>query len=204
MALKKVTPAEDAVASTRQGDNLAVAGGAIGGAAQGMPWATPAVVLLAMAIFGIDLLLPLGVAGGVPYVAVVLFGWWLKPLGSVIWIAAFCSLLTALGYLFSPEGGVPWVVLLNRALALFAIWVTAVLVDRAKGSETRIRAARDEAEALAASRSAELRASEKRLRDAIEVLPVSFSIYDREDRLILCNEMFRDHVFHHLDSIPWA
>jgi len=169
---------------------------------QGMPWAALAGGLLAAAIFGIDLLLPLGVAGGVPYVAVILFGWWLERPGSVISLALLCSILTALGYFLSPEGGVPWIVMLNRTLALFAIWVTAVLVIRAKSSETRIRAARDEAEALATARSAELRASETRLRDAIEALPVGFSIYNREDRLTLCNEIFRDYTFHHLDSDP--
>ena len=52
-----------------------------------------------------------------PYVAVILFGWWLEHPGSAIWLAALCSILTALGYLLSPEGGVPWMVLLNRTLA---------------------------------------------------------------------------------------
>ncbi len=167
-----------------------------------MPWAALAAVLLSAAIFGIDLVLPLGVAGGVPYVAVILFGWWLERSGSVIWLAALCSILTALGYLLSPEGGVPWMVLLNRTLALCAIWVTAVLVHRARTSDARVRAARDEAEALAAARSAELRESETRLRDAVEALPVSFAIYDREDRLTLCNEIYRDYLFYHLDSVP--
>ena len=156
--------------------------------AQGKPWAAPAAVLLAAAIFGTDLVLPLGVAGGVPYVAAILFGWWLERPGSVIWLAALCSILTALGYLLSPEGGVPWMVLLNRTLALFSIWVTAILVHHAKTSDARVRAARDEAEALAAARSVELRESETRLRDAVEALPVGFAIYDLEDRLTLCNE----------------
>ncbi len=202
--LRKVIPVEDAVASTRQGDVLAVAGGGNGGPAQGKPWAASAALLLAGAIFGTDLVLPLGVAGGVPYVAVVLCGWWLARPGSVISLAALCSIFTAIGYFLSPEGGVFWVVLLNRSLALFAIWVTAVLVVHAKGSETRIRAARDEAEALAAVRSAELRESEKRLRDAIEALPVGFALYDKDDRLTLCNERNRDYVFHHMDSIPFG
>ena len=80
--------------------------------------------------------------------------------------------------------------------------MTAALVLHARGSETRIRAARNEAEALAAARSIELRESETRLRDAVEALPESFAIYDREDRLTLCNEIFRDHSFRHLDSVP--
>ncbi len=204
VVLRKVIPVADAVASTRQGDVLAVAGGGNHGPAQGKPWAAPAALLLAAAIFGTDLVLPLGVAGGVPYVAVVLFGWWFERPGSVIWLAALCSILTAIGYFLSPEGGVFWVVLLNRTLALFAIWVTALLVNHAKGSETRIRAARDEAEALAAARSVELRESEKRLRDAIEALPVGFAIYDKDDRLTLCNERYRDYVFHHVDTVPFG
>lgn len=161
-----------------------------------------AAMLLAAAIFAVDLSLPLGVAAGVPYVAVILFGWWLERTNAVIWLAALCTILVALGYLFSPEGGTTWVVLLNRTLAVFAVWVTAVLVTRAKGSETRVRAARDEATALAARRGTELRESETRLRDAIDSLPLSFSIYDSGDRLILCNEKFQEYVFHHLESVP--
>jgi signal transduction histidine kinase len=133
---------------------------------------------------------------------VILFGWWLERPGSVIWLAAFCSILTALGYVLSPEGGVPWMVLLNRILALCAIWVTAVLVVQARRSEAGIRAAKDKAEASAAVRNAELRVSETRLRDAVEALPVSFAIYDREDRLTLCNDIYRDYLFYHLDSVP--
>lgn len=166
--------------------------------------AAPAAVILAAAIFGIDLVLPLGVAGGTPYVAVILFGWWLERPGSAIRLAALCSILTVLGYLLSQDGGVRWMVLLNRILALFAIWVTAVLVHYAKGSATRIRAAKDEAEALAAARSAELRESETRLRDAIEALPVGFSLFDREDRLTLCNETYRGYMFHYVDSVPYG
>ncbi len=202
MALNKVIPVENAAASIRLGEVLAAAGGDNGGAAQGKPWAVPAALLLAAAIFGFDLMLPLGVAGAVPYVAVILFGRWLDRRNSAVRLAALCSILTALGYLLSPEGGVLWVVLLNRALALFAIWVTAVLVDRAKGSETRIRAARDEAEVLATARSAELRESETRLRDAVEALPVGFAIYNKDDRLTLCNEIYRGYVFDHMDSAP--
>ncbi len=96
-----------------------------------------AIALLASAIFALDLLLPLGVAGGVPYVAVVLLGWWLGGRWPVIAIAITCSLLTAAGFFFSPEGGIPWVVLTNRQLALFAIWVGAILVLVAKSQQSK-------------------------------------------------------------------
>lgn len=88
----------------------------------------PFAVLLAGGIFAFDLALPLGVAGGVPYVAVILLSLWSRRVFDVYFAAAGCSLLITLGYFLSPEGGVLWVTVLNRALALFSIWVTAILV----------------------------------------------------------------------------
>ncbi len=106
--------------------------------------AAAAAAVLAAAIFASDLSLPLGVAGGVPYVGVVLLGWWFGSPRAVFALAAICTILTAFGYLFSPAGGIAWMVLVNRTLALAAIWVTAILVNHAKTSETRVRTARDE------------------------------------------------------------
>ena len=84
-------------------------------------------ILLASGIFFIDLLFPLGVAGGVPYVALVLLSLW-APNKRFTWGAAtIASVLTVLGFLLSVPGGVVWMVLVNRSLALFVIWVTAIL-----------------------------------------------------------------------------
>ena len=84
-------------------------------------------VFFGVIVFIIDLMLPLGVAGGVPYIAVVLLSLRSNNVKFTIFIAILCSLLTVLGYFYSPEGGELWKVLMNRALALFAIWVTALL-----------------------------------------------------------------------------
>ncbi|MBL6942677.1 MAG: PAS domain S-box protein [Rhodospirillales bacterium] len=75
-----------------------------------------------------DLNMPLGVAGGVPYVAVVMMGLWARQRSDVLYLAVFASILTFVGYYLSPPGGVPWVVFTNRMLALFAIWVTALVI----------------------------------------------------------------------------
>lgn len=91
----------------------------------------------ACAILFLDLSLPLGVAGGVPYVTIVLAGWWYKSLRSIFILAFLSSLLTLAGYLFSPEGGISWVVITNRILALFAIWVTAFSLSLAKRAKIR-------------------------------------------------------------------
>lgn len=85
-------------------------------------------ITLAALIFTFDLFMPLGVAGGVPYVAPVLLGIWFPRRRYIFALAVVVTLLTVLGYFLSPSGGISWVVLTNRALALFAIWVTALLI----------------------------------------------------------------------------
>lgn len=84
-------------------------------------------LLLSLIIFTIDLVIPLGVAAGVPYIAVVLISLASKHHKSTIIAAILCTCLTILGYMFSPDGGESWQVILNRFLAIFAIWVTALL-----------------------------------------------------------------------------
>ncbi len=97
--------------------------------------------VLAITIFLGDLLVPLGVACGVPYVMLVLLGWWFERPRYIFLLAAVSSVLTMAGLLLSPEGGVHWMVLANRFLALFAIWITAVLLIKVKRGEVALRAA---------------------------------------------------------------
>ena len=78
-------------------------------------------------IFFIDLILPLGIAGGVPYIVVVLLSLRQGDQRLPIWTAIGCSLLTILGILLSPPGGDLWKVLANRTLALLAIWTTTIM-----------------------------------------------------------------------------
>ena len=99
-------------------------------------WLTVACILLAAGIFAFDtLLLPLGVAGGVPYVAVVLISLWFPRGQDVLYIAIAVSALTILGYFWSEPAGTLWMVLANPGLALFAIWVTAAVGYQRKWSE---------------------------------------------------------------------
>lgn len=95
--------------------------------------------LLAVAVLLFDIALPLGVAAGVPYVALVLVGVWLPRPWHIILLAVIGTLLTLIGYLLSPAGGIAWMVLTNRALALFAIWVTAVLLVYLKNGQARLQ-----------------------------------------------------------------
>ncbi len=79
------------------------------------------------AIFAIDINIPLGVAGGVPYISVILLAQWHGGRREIIYAALLCSLLTVAGFFLSPSGGESWKVLSNRSLALYAIWLTAIL-----------------------------------------------------------------------------
>ena len=90
---------------------------------------------IAVTVFVLDLSMPLGVAGGVPYVALVLMGLWCSRISSIYFLAALGSALTIIGYFASPNGGTLWVVLTNRGLALFAIWITAFLIAYRKRAE---------------------------------------------------------------------
>ncbi len=90
-------------------------------------------VLLAVAFFGFDLVTPLGLAGGIPYVAVVLMAINMPERKWIVIFALACSILTLLGFILSPPGEETWRVMANRFLTLFAIWVAAILLlDRKK------------------------------------------------------------------------
>lgn len=90
---------------------------------------------LSLLILIFDLSLPLGVAGGVPYVALVLLGVWVPGRRHVFFLAFVGTALTVLGFFMSPAGGISGVVLTNRGLALFAIWITALLIVYLKTKE---------------------------------------------------------------------
>lgn len=96
------------------------------------------VVILTVLIFAIDLNTPSGIASGVPYIILVFIGMWLRKRYHVYFLAVLGSVLTVIGFFWSSEGGVLWMVLFNRGLALFAIWVTAFLLIRIKKGHEHI------------------------------------------------------------------
>ncbi len=136
-----------------------------------------AAAVLAAAVFAVDLNVPLGFAGGVPYVAVVGLGWWLPKRRYIFVLAVVSTVLTLTGYVFSPPGGVAWVVLANRLMALFAIWVTAVLLFMIRKEERARKQSEERAEGM--------------LFDAIEGLSDEVALYDADERFVFCNSYYR-------------
>ncbi len=101
-------------------------------------------LIISMAIFILDTSIPLGVAGGVPYILVVLVSLWSPGKKLPYYAAIGGSILTILGFFSSPSGGELWKVIFNRSLALFAIWTTAILsVQRKTIQEEREKAFSD-------------------------------------------------------------
>lgn len=78
-------------------------------------------------VFAFDIIVPLGVAAGVPYVLLVCVSLWANRQSYTFVAAIVGTALTILGFILCPEGGEFWKVIANRLLALFAIWVTAIL-----------------------------------------------------------------------------
>lgn len=83
--------------------------------------------LLSAGIFAVDVSsLPLGVAAGVLYAAVVLLSLYLPRWQHTVVVAGCVSVLTVFGYFLSEPAGTPWIAVANRTLALALIWVTAL------------------------------------------------------------------------------
>jgi len=80
-----------------------------------------------IAIFVIDLLFPLGVSAGIPYILVILISLWADRKELPYYMAIGGSILTIVGFLLSPNGGELWKALINRSLVIFAIWAVAIL-----------------------------------------------------------------------------
>lgn len=108
--------------------------------------------LMAVVIFVVDGYLPRGIAGGVPYIVLVLMGLWLPWQRATLALAAIATVLTLADYFLSPAHGEPWIAWTNRGLALGAIWTTGVLGflqkrtwQRLSDDEARLRVVSDTA-----------------------------------------------------------
>lgn len=124
-------------------------------------------LIISAGILLLDLSIPLGVAGGVPYAAVVLLSLWSPRKRLTLEVAALATILTALGFVFSPSGGVLWQVVTNRLLAIGVIWVVALLTLQRKNAEEQIRESREQLRKL--SRHLESIREQERTRIAREL-----------------------------------
>lgn len=105
-------------------------------------------LISSISIFIVDSMIPLGVAGGVPYILVVLVSLWSPRKRLPYYVAIGVTLLTIIAFYSSPPGGELWKVIFNRSLALFAIWTAAILSVQRKAIWDEKEAALNEIRAL--------------------------------------------------------
>ena len=98
-------------------------------------------IILAAEVFAADLVLPLGLAVWLPYAAIVLISLWAPHRRHTTIVATAATVLILLGHFLSPlalAGVTSLQSLLNRALGVLVIWITALLcLQRKRGEETQ-------------------------------------------------------------------
>jgi|GEM_PF-4015760 len=119
--------------------------------------------LLAMVFLLIDILLPMGVAGGELYVILVLIGLLSRERDLIVWAAAVGTVLTLVGLTYSLPVETLWTLVVNRLLAILMIALTAFLCLLQIRSSQKLFEARDR---LAAG----LREHSNRLKEANEMI----------------------------------
>jgi signal transduction histidine kinase len=122
--------------------------------------------LAALAVFSLDVWLPLGVAIPSLYLPVVLLGLWSRARRFALLAALACAALTVLAPFISIGGRPPsWIEALNRPLMLVPLLLGALLVARSKTAARRLAQQEDAAErARREAEEAELRAELARSR----------------------------------------
>jgi two-component system CheB/CheR fusion protein len=92
-------------------------------------------VALTGAIFVLDLNVPLEIAVCALYGVVVLLGLYARSRSFSLWMAGVATLLTTLAAALAPRDEITDHAIVNRALTLVGIWVTAWLVSRYAGAD---------------------------------------------------------------------
>jgi hypothetical protein len=86
-------------------------------------------VALITGIFAADLLMPVGLAVGVLYVIPLWLTALATPRGVASAMAGICSILLAIGHLYSLAGTLPWIAVTNRIFIACALWSIAIVSD---------------------------------------------------------------------------
>jgi len=141
-----------------------------------------AVIVLAASVLVVDLLTPRAVAAEVSYVAVVLISLWFSRRRQVFLTAATCTVFAIIGLVGSPRGSPSWMGIVNSCLAIFLIWMTALL-----GLAARRTTHLEKANTRLQQEVRERERAEERIREQaalIDQVPDAILIRDLEDRIL--------------------
>lgn len=113
---------------------------------------------LGLALFCLDLYLPLGIGNGVLYGGLVILSFLLPHRRGPIITASICSVLSMADVVWSPTvDGVPlWMGVTNRLFSLTAIWLPALFFLHRRRAEEALQQAHDDLETRVQARTREL------------------------------------------------
>jgi len=166
------------------------------------------IVGLSLAIFCVDVYVPLGTSVGIAYIILVLVSLWSRS-PSHTWIAATLgTALTVARLLFDEQGSeLMWIAMSNRTLSIFAVWTVALLglwqkrslraQNRAQGealeaqvTNAALKAALERTEAA----EAELRRGQRQLDDVARMARIGGWEFDvKTSTPVWSREVFRIH-----------
>lgn len=93
---------------------------------------------LILGIIILDIMLPLDLAAGAFYVALVMISLWSPRFSFTLFVAAVCAVLLLLDLIYSPIEETNPMTIANRGLSLFAIWATVILAYLHKRAQQHI------------------------------------------------------------------
>jgi len=128
-----------------------------------------AIIGLGIALFCLDLYLPLGIGNGVLYGGLVILSFLLPNRTGPLITASICSVLTMADVALSPTfDGVPlWMGVTNRLFSLTAIWLPVLFFLHRRRAEDTLRRAHDDLEVRVQIRTHELAAVNQALVEEI-------------------------------------
>lgn len=89
-------------------------------------------LILVVAIFFLDVFTPAGITIPLLYTVPLLFALMIPDRRFFLSVMAAATLLTPLGFYISPPGGIAWMGILNRAMAILVLGITAGFYWRLK------------------------------------------------------------------------
>lgn len=165
-------------------------------------WGITVTIILAAEIFVADLVVPIGLAVWLPYAALVLISLWTPHPKHTIYSAVAATVLILLAGFLSPFNYTEVDAshsLLNRALGVVVIWMTALVCLQRKQVETTHRQTRVELEVLVRQRTAELSQSNEQLRHEVAQRRLALAELEQTRRQQLeLRDQFLSHVSHEL------
>jgi PAS domain S-box-containing protein len=94
--------------------------------------------IVAVLVLSVDLFIPMSIAGGAPYVALIICGWWMSTRTAPLFLATIASALIIAGYLIVLDDAMVRPGFGDRGLVILVLWGVAVFLWRIKDADNHL------------------------------------------------------------------